>query len=203
MPALARHQPAHAHPRERSRARGCKTASRKKSSFSRFNPRVRCPLKHTTSREVALFPVASVSGSTIFGYVEGNPLGYTDPEGLQSRSNSSTGSGYGPGGPGANLRWPSMGTNAPAPTYNVNQTSANRGNLSSTNANLMNFFTANSNGIYRTGNDARGGTFFETTTSNGTRLVYRNTSDGGRVDIYTRGGGGRETLHPDGGACLR
>jgi RHS repeat-associated protein len=146
-------------------------------------------------------PIGLDGGLNRFTYVEGNPLSLIDPEGLQGRSNSTSGSGYGPGGPGANLRWPSMGTNAPAPTYNVNQTSANRGNLSSTNANLMNFFTANSNGIYRTGNDARGGTFFETTTSNGTRLVYRNTSDGGRVDIYTRGG--RETLHPDGGACLR
>jgi hypothetical protein len=82
MPALARHKPAHAHPRERSRARGCKTASKKKSSFSRWFPHTRCAPAHTVPREVALFPVASVSGSTIFAYVEGNPLMYTDPEGL-------------------------------------------------------------------------------------------------------------------------
>ncbi len=83
MPALARHKPAHAHLRMRARVRprGCKTASRKKSSFSRLFPHARCASSHTTPRESALFLRASVSGSTIFGYVEGNPLTKSDPTG--------------------------------------------------------------------------------------------------------------------------
>ena len=82
MPAFAQHKPAHALPRVRGRAQGCKCASRKNSSFSRLFLHARCPLAQTTPREFALFPVASVSGSTIYQYVEGNPLRYVDPLGL-------------------------------------------------------------------------------------------------------------------------
>jgi hypothetical protein len=54
-------------------------------------------------------PIGLAGGMNRFAYVEGNPLMYTDPEGLQSRSNSTTGSGYGAGGPGAQYRYTTLG----------------------------------------------------------------------------------------------
>jgi RHS repeat-associated protein len=141
-------------------------------------------------------PIGLDGGWNRFAYVASNPLSFIDPEGLQNRATVT------PGGPGALLRWPSIGPNQPAPTYNVNQTSANRGSLSSTSANLLNTFSVNANGPIVMRTDRAGGTMFETVTPNGTRLVYRSGQGGPRLDIYAPGGA-RETLHPIGGACLR
>jgi RHS repeat-associated protein len=130
MYALAPDTPAHALPRVRSRAqmrarasgrswpsaRGCKTASKKISSFSRSRTHARCAPASTAPREFALFLEASVSGATHynyyrsyqaaqgrytqndpigldggwnrFGYVEGNPLSYIDPLGLKGGASS-------------------------------------------------------------------------------------------------------------------
>jgi RHS repeat-associated protein len=116
--------PAHALPRVRSRAQarlrasgqlwpsasGCKTASKKISSFSRSRTHARCAPASTAPREFALFLEASVSGATHynyyrsyqatqgrytqndpigldggwnrFGYVKANPLFAIDPLGL-------------------------------------------------------------------------------------------------------------------------
>jgi RHS repeat-associated protein len=71
MPAQLHATPTHALPRERSRARGCKTASKKKFSFSRFNPRVLCAPAQAVPRENALFPVVSTSGKTVGEYGNG------------------------------------------------------------------------------------------------------------------------------------
>jgi RHS repeat-associated protein len=147
--------PAHALPRVRSRAQerlrapgrswpsatGCKTASKKISFFSRFNPRVRCAPAQTAPREVALFLGASASGAcnlrfpgqyadsetglfynyyrsyqatqgrytqndpigldgglNRYQYVGGNPLTYSDPEGLQPYTGQTPPSSI-PGGP--------------------------------------------------------------------------------------------------------
>jgi hypothetical protein len=68
MHAIASRTSAHAQPRvrdrvrRRSRATGCKSASRKKSSFSRSCAHARCLRASTTTREFALFLLASVSG---------------------------------------------------------------------------------------------------------------------------------------------
>lgn len=127
-----------------------------------------------------------------------DPLNYIDPEGLQGRGNVQ------PGGPGANLRWPSLGPNGPAPTYRVDQYNQNRGAMSSTSANLLNTFAVNANGTITARLARDGSTMFETTTPSGTRLVYRDGPNGPRLDIYAPGGN-RETLHqqPTGGVCLR
>jgi RHS repeat-associated protein len=124
MYALAPDTPAHALPRVRSRAqmrarasgrswpsaRGCKTASKKISSFSRSRTHARCAPAHTAPRESALFLGAGVSEETYynyyrtyqpnqgrytqndpigldggwnrFGYGYQNSLSYTDPQGL-------------------------------------------------------------------------------------------------------------------------
>ena len=135
MHAASPAKPAHALPRVPVRLRamaqswpsatGCKTASRKKSSFSRLRAHARCVQSRTTSKQNALFPVASVSGALVlrfpgqyaddeagsfynyfrsyqpnqgrytqadpiglggglnrYMYVNGNPLMYTDPLGL-------------------------------------------------------------------------------------------------------------------------
>jgi RHS repeat-associated protein len=85
MHALAPIAPAHALPRvrsraqERLRARGqlwpgatvCKTASKKKISFSRRFPHARCALAQTVPMGNALFPVASLSGKTVGEYGNG------------------------------------------------------------------------------------------------------------------------------------
>jgi RHS repeat-associated protein len=85
MHALAPIAPAHALPRvhsraqERLRASGqlwpgatvCKTASKKKISFSRRFPHARCALAQTVPRGNALFPVASLSGKTVGEYGNG------------------------------------------------------------------------------------------------------------------------------------
>jgi RHS repeat-associated protein len=78
MPAHLYDTSAHALPRVRSRAQerlrapsrswpssaGCKTASKKKFSFSRRFPHARCALAQNAPREFALFPVASMLGAT-------------------------------------------------------------------------------------------------------------------------------------------
>jgi RHS repeat-associated protein len=86
MHALASRTSAHAHPRvsvrkrtadqARSRANGCKTASRKKFFFSRFNSRVRCAQASTVPRETALFLGASMSGAIVLRF----PGQYFDSE---------------------------------------------------------------------------------------------------------------------------
>jgi RHS repeat-associated protein len=90
MYALAPHTPAHALPRvspraqERSRASGrlwpsatgCKTASKKKFSFSRWIPHARCAPAQTAPRENALFSIASVSGALVLRF----PGQYWDSE---------------------------------------------------------------------------------------------------------------------------
>jgi RHS repeat-associated protein len=82
--------PAHALPRVRSRAQersrerdrlwpiasGCKTASKKISSFSRWIPHARCAPAHTVPRESALFLRASMSGALVLRF----PGQYADNE---------------------------------------------------------------------------------------------------------------------------
>jgi hypothetical protein len=100
-------KPSHALPRVRRRGHawparaGCKSASRKISSLSRSCAHDGRALAQAAPRQNALFLIASVSGSTIFSYVEGNPLSYTDPMGLMGqgsgRGNYLPGQGPGQG----------------------------------------------------------------------------------------------------------
>jgi RHS repeat-associated protein len=90
MHALAPIAPAHALPRVRSSAQerlrapgrswpsatGCKTASKKKSSFSRSRTHARCAPAQTVPKESALFPVASISGALVLRF----PGQYADSE---------------------------------------------------------------------------------------------------------------------------
>jgi RHS repeat-associated protein len=76
MPAQLHAKPTHALPRERSRARGCKTASKKISSFSRSRTYARCAPAHTAPRETALFMGASISGALVLRF----PGQYADSE---------------------------------------------------------------------------------------------------------------------------
>jgi hypothetical protein len=88
MLTAATAKPSHALPRVRARGQawparaGCKSAPRKISSLSRSCAHDGRALAQATPRQNALFLIASVSGSTIFAYVEGNPLRYVDPLGL-------------------------------------------------------------------------------------------------------------------------
>ncbi|HNK19639.1 MAG TPA: RHS repeat-associated core domain-containing protein [Piscinibacter sp.] len=75
-------------------------------------------------------PIGLAGGSNRFAYADSSPILNADPIGLQSRGVPL------PGGPGANLRWPSLGPSEPSPTYRTNEQSRSRGNLSETTANL-------------------------------------------------------------------
>ena len=78
-------KPAHALPRVQVRSRahgqlwsrpeGCKTASRKKTSFSRLRAHARCPLAQTVPKANALFLRASVSSKTVGEYDNGSASG--------------------------------------------------------------------------------------------------------------------------------
>ncbi|RYG14866.1 MAG: RHS repeat protein [Burkholderiales bacterium] len=85
-------------------------------------------------------PIGLEGAVNRFAYVNSDPLAGVDASGLQPRGVPP------PGGPGANLRWPSVGPNEPAPSYRVNEQSRSRGNLSETTVNLLNTFSANANG---------------------------------------------------------
>jgi RHS repeat-associated protein len=143
-------------------------------------------------------PTGLDGGLNLYVYVDGNPLRFIDPEGLQARGNVT------PGGPGANLRWPSLGPNQPAPTYRVDQYNQNRGAMSRTSGSLLDFFAVNTNGTVTMRSTRDGSTMLETITASGTRLIYREGPNGPRLDIYSPSGS-RETLHqePVGGLCLR
>lgn len=153
-------------------------------------------------------PIGQAGGWNRFGYVEGNPLGAIDPEGLQTRGNVT------PGGPGANLRWPSLGPeprqvvgpySTTTQSQTVNGINQSRGRMGNYSGNLLDYFARNANGPINSSTTRDGAIRFETTLPNGTRLQYREGPNGPRVDIFPPGGTS-ETMHapsPIGGMCLR
>jgi RHS repeat-associated protein len=149
-------------------------------------------------------PIGLDGGLNRFGYADGAPLTFTDPDGLQKRAGGAPSVPMFPriGPTRAEVAGPYSTTTQ---SQTVNGISPSRGRMGNSSENLLDFFARNANGPINQVTARDGSLRFQTTLPNGTNLQYREGREGARVDIFPPGGT-RETIHgptPIGGYCPR
>ena len=189
------------------RMRGAECASGKNSSPPMQTLQRRSCQTRARLRKKACAYGVGVSGATIFAYVGGDPVNFSDPDGLQARpprGGGATQPMFPPIGPTIRPSGPySIPTQGTNPRY-YNYTGGSQGRNTDGRGNARDIFREMTGG--RATESLPGGNGVWTELPNGTRVNYRETPIGPRIDIYPPRPGSPETLHfpggPIGGVCL-